>query len=197
VEGRRKADNGSKGVSEATEVLFCCRSYYSSVSNPYLLSYATSRWGLVTKSGSQRNPLPSDSEDSKARMALHFQNLMFNARSDTLFSKPTFSRLLSQSKSCVVALDGYFEWKSSPLAGGKGKKQPYFVHRKVSDATPKQSYLLMAGLWTRVSTGIPEEPTLDTFTMLTTGTFSASFLLCLLKTSIRVKNSSCFLGLKL
>jgi putative SOS response-associated peptidase YedK len=96
---------------------------------------------------------------------------MFNARSDTLFTKPTFSSLAGQGRSCVVALDGYFEWKSSPLANGKGKKQPYFVHRKKQEPQSENSnppYLLLAGLWTRVTTGLPEEPFLDTFTMLTT-----------------------------
>ena len=66
----------------------------------------------------------------RQRMGMHFAGLMYNARTDTLFSKPTFSRLAKEGRSCVVALDGYFEWKASPLGGGKGKKQPYFVHRK-------------------------------------------------------------------
>ena len=118
-------------------------------------------------------------------MALHFSNLMYNARTDTLFAKPTFSRLAAMGRSCVVALDGYFEWKASPLAGGRGRKQPYFVYRKQranklttnnEDETnggdgveqELQSCLLLAGLWTRVKTGIKEEPFLDTFTVLTT-----------------------------
>lgn len=120
-------------------------------------------WGLLTKNGTKRNPIPIANQ----RMPLHFQNLMFNARSDTLFSKPTFSKLLYKKRSCVVALDGYFEWKKSPLAGGKGKKQPYYVYSKdcVEGASKP---LLVAGLWTRISTGIPDEPTLQTFTILTT-----------------------------
>jgi putative SOS response-associated peptidase YedK len=122
-------------------------------------------WGLVTKGGTQKSPLPSD---SKTRMQIHFGNLMYNARSDTLYTKPTFSRLANQGRSCIVALDGFFEWKKSPLPGGKGKKQPYFVYRKASEENKKHPYLLLAGLWTRVSTGIPEAPTLDTFTILTT-----------------------------
>lgn len=123
----------------------------------------------MTKGGSSQNPLPSD---SKTRMGMHFSGLMYNARTDTLFEKPTFSRLAHQKRSCVVALDGYFEWKPSPLAGGRGKKQPYFVYRKMAgDAAPsarEHGYLLMAGLWTRIATGIPNEPYLDTFTILTT-----------------------------
>lgn len=122
-------------------------------------------WGLVTKAGTTKNPVPEG--PSK-----HFANLMFNARSDTLFSKPTFSRLLGEGKTCLVALDGFFEWKADALGGGKGKKQPYFVFR--NDKGDKMSidrpYLLMAGLWTSVPTGYspPQPDTLDTFTILTT-----------------------------
>ena len=128
-------------------------------------------WGLVPKRGTTDHPLPSD---TKARMALHFSNLMYNARTDTMYEKPTFSRLAHQGKSCLVALDGYFEWKSSPLAGGKGKKQPYFVYRNQNQKNPmdlggkNQNYLLLPGLWTRVTTGLEDEPTLDTFTIFTT-----------------------------
>lgn len=122
------------------------------------------RWGLVNKGGTAQHPLPSD---SKERMGMHFAGLMYNARTDTLFTKPSFSRLAKQNRACLVALDGYFEWKVSPLAGGKGKKQPYFVHKKPVD-NDKSNYLLMAGLWNRVPTGLSEEPYLDTFTVLTT-----------------------------
>ena len=120
-------------------------------------------WGLITKAGTVKKPLPS----GKQRMSMHFQNLMYNARSDTLFSKPSFAKLASQNRACIVALDGYFEWKNSPLGSGKGKKQPYYVYRTNSD-TGEVAPLLIAGLWTQVSTGIPEEPELSSFTFLTT-----------------------------
>jgi putative SOS response-associated peptidase YedK len=125
-------------------------------------------WGLVPRPGTTQSPLATG-------MNQHFSNLMFNARSDTLYSKPTFSRLAQTGKTCLVALDGFFEWKSG--VGGKGvvgnkasKKQPYFVYRKTSEGNNKERrpYLLLAGLWTSVATGRPDESTLDTFTMLTT-----------------------------
>ncbi len=130
----------------------------------------------MTKGGTSQHPLPPD---SKSRMGMHFAGLMYNARTDTLFTKSTFSRLAQQGRSCLVALDGYFEWKASPLAGGKGKKQPYFVFRRQGKnesqerkgETPPHGcppYLLLAGLWTRVPTGLVKEPFLDTFTILTT-----------------------------
>lgn len=132
-------------------------------------------WGLVTKGGTSQHPLPND---SKARIAMHFAGLMYNARADTLFEKPTFSRLAQQRRSCIVVLDGYFEWKASLLAGGN-KKQPYFVYshgkgdksQNNTDHAAKSGdppYLVLAGLWTSVQTGISDEPVLDTFTILTT-----------------------------
>lgn len=108
-------------------------------------------WGLVPRHGTVNHPLPKG-------MGLHFSNLMFNARADTLYDKPTFAKLVKEGKTCVVALDGFFEWKSEL----KGKKQPYFVYRKGGPC------LLMAGLWTSVPTGRAKDPTLDTFTIITT-----------------------------
>ena len=112
-------------------------------------------WGLITKGGTVNSPLPEND------IGLHFKNLMFNARSDTLFEKPTFARLANSRKSCLIAMDGFFEWKTE-----LGKKQPYFVYRrKQSDHRP---YLLFAGLWTSVSTGRSDNPLLETFTIITT-----------------------------
>jgi putative SOS response-associated peptidase YedK len=126
-------------------------------------------WGLVTKTGTSTNPTPEG-------MGKHFEGLMFNARSDTLYEKPTFAKLANCGKTCLVALDGFFEWKAEL---GKGKKQPYFVYRKTTtqktengDTSMKaechRPYLLMAGLWTSVPTGRSEDPILSTFTILTT-----------------------------
>jgi len=141
------------------------------------------KWGLISKSGSAKKPLFSDDNDI---IKLCFETLCYNARSDTLYSKPTFSRLAHKGKTCVVALDGYFEWKSHPLPKmNKNKKQPYFVYRNQehqhhkndnnnNDNEPSQTQsqqrepLLIAGLWTTVPTGNPNIPYLDSFTMLTT-----------------------------
>lgn len=116
-------------------------------------------WGLVTRGGTPSNPLPSG-------IGQHFSNLMFNARSDTLYQKPSFSRLANARQSCLIAFDGFYEWKTE-----LGKKQPYFVYRKKD---PKDSesgglpFLLMPGLWTSVQTGRKNDPVLDTFTLITT-----------------------------
>jgi putative SOS response-associated peptidase YedK len=122
-------------------------------------------WGLVSRGGSAASPLPQG-------MSKHFANLMFNARSDTLYEKRTFAALANAGKSCLIAVDGFFEWKTE-----MGKKQPYFVYRNTgskdganndNSLSRKRPYLLLAGLWTSVSTGWPDQPTLDTFTILTT-----------------------------
>ena len=116
-------------------------------------SIQTSRmiWGLVPKPGTSSHPLEEND------MGRHFQNLMFNARSDDGHLQPTFARLAAARKTCVVAVDGFFEWKTELKA-----KQPYFV------SSEKQSHTLLAGLWTSVATGRPDNSHLATFTILTT-----------------------------
>lgn len=123
-------------------------------------------WGLVTRGGTPHAPLKAND------LSLHFANRMFNARTDTLWERPTFSSLVGAGQTCVVALDGFFEWKAAASKAAAVKKQPYFVHRRPC--------LLLAGLWTRVPTGRTidhespgggdglSEPYLDTFTILTT-----------------------------
>jgi hypothetical protein len=81
---------------------------------------------------------------------------MFNARTDTLLEKRTFNKLMGAGQTCVVALDGFFEWRSE---AGSAKKQPYFVGRR--------PYLLLAGLWSRTAATARGRP-FDAFTILTT-----------------------------
>lgn len=119
-------------------------------------------WGLVPKAGTKTSPLPEGP-------AQHYANLMYNARSDTLYDKRTFRDLALRGQTSVVAVDGFYEWKESEksaIGGGSGK-QPYYVHR--SDGNP----LLIAGLWTSVPTGREhgydgKPEMLTTYTLLTT-----------------------------
>jgi putative SOS response-associated peptidase YedK len=120
-------------------------------------------WGIVPKAGTSQNPIPPG--PSK-----HYSNLMFNARSDTLYDKRTFSQLLAKKQTCICAIDGYYEWKvpdGNVVNADTKKKQPYYVYRKKNDQEP----LYIAGLWTSIKTGRwvqGSEETLETFTMLTT-----------------------------
>lgn len=83
------------------------------------------RWGLV----------PSWAKD------LSTGARMFNARSETLTSKPAFKRAVA-GKRCLVLADGYYEWRKVEVAGqSKPVKVPYYIHP--SDGAP----IAFAGLY--------------------------------------------------
>ncbi len=75
------------------------------------------RWGLI----------PFWAKEAK------IGNKMFNARSETLDSKPAFKRTFG-SRRCIVPVTGFYEW-------AKPSKQPVFIQR--ADGDP----LALAGLW--------------------------------------------------
>jgi putative SOS response-associated peptidase YedK len=83
------------------------------------------RWGLIPSWGTGPNG-PSGPP-------------MINARAETLASKPMF-RSAVRRRRCLIPVDGFYEWQQLP-AGGKGKKQPHFIHR------PDQGPFAFAGLW--------------------------------------------------
>ena len=60
--------------------------------------------------------------------------LIFNARVETLNQKPLFKTLIKSNR-CVIASDGYFEWKTD-----NNEKYPYFIYRENKNILP------MAGL---------------------------------------------------
>ncbi|WP_143965685.1 SOS response-associated peptidase [Gordonia zhaorongruii] len=67
--------------------------------------------------------------------------LLFNARAETVGSKPAFRSSL-KGKRCLVPMDGWYEWKPGPEgANGKPTKVPYFM------SPDDGSRLFMAGLW--------------------------------------------------
>ena len=113
------------------------------------------KWGLV----------PSWAKDPTTG------NRTFNARAETVASKPSFRAAFTARRLAVVA-DGFYEWKPGP-----GKvKQPYYFTR--ADGRP----LALAGLWeqwwggpggsdpsagSRADAGVAEPP-LRTCTVITT-----------------------------
>jgi putative SOS response-associated peptidase YedK len=84
------------------------------------------RWGLV----------PSWSTDISSRYAT------FNARIETIESKPAFRNAWRKNQKCLIPALGYYEWRIE-----QGEKQPYFV------TSHDQQMLVFAGLWDDCSIG--------------------------------------------
>jgi Uncharacterized conserved protein len=100
-------------------------------------------WGLI----------PSWAKNQPAAMGIRLKTL--NARSDTVFEKPSFRDAIRQRR-CLVPADGFYEWREF-----QGKKYPYFIYLKDKDI------FSLAGLWeqwTDISTG----EIIKTFSILTT-----------------------------
>ena len=125
-------DNDNNDTYKETKVINNC--FITSNLHPgcpfYVLTYDPTSsnvkctlkvWGLITKSGSSHNPL------SKG-VGKHFAAKMFNARSESAHEKISFQNLIRPGNSCVIPLDGFYEWKSPENAMLDGKKQPYFVY---------------------------------------------------------------------
>jgi putative SOS response-associated peptidase YedK len=78
------------------------------------------RWGLV----------PSWSKEISNRYAT------FNARIESIESKPAFRNAWRRNQKCLIPALGYYEWQKE-----SDGKQPYFVTSK------EQGPLMFAGLW--------------------------------------------------
>jgi putative SOS response-associated peptidase YedK len=77
----------------------------------------------------------------------------FNARSDTIFSKPSF-RSSILGRRCLVLADGFYEWREF-----QSKKYPYYIRLKDREA------FSLAGIWDTWSSG---EISKTTFSIITT-----------------------------
>jgi putative SOS response-associated peptidase YedK len=98
------------------------------------------KWGLV----------PSWAEEPKIGYK------MINAKSETIFEKPSFRNLVKKRR-CLVVSDGFYEWK--PLAGKH--KQPYRILLKGAGLF---AYAGLWDAWTDKATG----EIMNTFTVITT-----------------------------
>ncbi|HEX3947705.1 MAG TPA: SOS response-associated peptidase [Acidimicrobiales bacterium] len=102
------------------------------------------RWGLI----------PPQAKDPSQGSRL------FNARAETVTTKPSFQASFAQRRMAVLA-DGFFEWRKGP---GRGR-QPHYFHR--ADGRP----LVLAGLWADWRDPGPEageRPAVRSCTIITT-----------------------------
>lgn len=83
-------------------------------------------------------------------------NRMINARAESVAEKPAY-RSSFKKKRCLVATDGFYEWKKEGKA-----KQPYLIHRQ--DGKP----FAFAGLWSAWRDAEHDGRIVETFTILTT-----------------------------
>ncbi len=98
------------------------------------------RWGLV----------PSWSKGLEAGAK------MFNARSESIATKPSF-RAAFRKRRCLVIADGFYEWKTEE--GARKQKTPHLV------TMPGNAPFAMAGLWETWTS--PDGELIDTCTILT------------------------------
>lgn len=68
--------------------------------------------------------------------------LVINARSETVFDKPSFRNAMRRRR-CIFIADAFYEWRRAPGPKSKGKppSQPFLIRRR--DGSP----LAFAGLW--------------------------------------------------
>ncbi|MCW3083803.1 MAG: hypothetical protein JWP12_1169 [Bacteroidetes bacterium] len=89
-------------------------------------------WGLI----------PAWCKD--AQQANELKKVTLNAKSETVFEKPSFRNSIS-GKRCLIFIKGFYEWKEI-----QKKKYPYYIHLK------EQSVFTMGGIydsWLNTNTG--------------------------------------------
>jgi putative SOS response-associated peptidase YedK len=77
--------------------------------------------------------------------AMEMRNLTLNARSETLFEKPSFRSILTRR--CLILVNGFYEWQTQ---AAKKAKKAFYIHLKSNDL------FAMGGLydeWVNTSTG--------------------------------------------
>jgi putative SOS response-associated peptidase YedK len=101
------------------------------------------KWGLI----------PSWIKTSENAEEIRYQT--FNARSESIDNKPSFSGSF-RSKRCLIPVKGFFEWQHSGT-----KKIPWYIHKADDDI------ISFAGLWDEWIESRTGEKT-NTFTIITT-----------------------------
>lgn len=87
--------------------------------------------------------------------AMEIRTHTLNARSDTIFTKPSFQNAIRKRR-CLVPADGFYEWREMG-----GKKYPYYIYMKDKDI------FSFAGIWEEWIDHSTGEIT-KTFSILTT-----------------------------
>jgi putative SOS response-associated peptidase YedK len=80
---------------------------------------------------------------------------LINARSETVFEKPTFRNAIRRRR-CLIPADGFYEWEGDV----PGKKRPYYIHR------PDHSLMAFGGIWEHWLA--PDGSELETAAIITT-----------------------------
>jgi len=89
------------------------------------------RWGLI----------PSWAKDAKTIHAT------FNARSETVATKPVFRGAWKAGRRCLVVTDGFYEWRKSdkqPFCIALGNKQPMFMAGLWEEWKPKDAEAVLS-----------------------------------------------------
>jgi putative SOS response-associated peptidase YedK len=87
--------------------------------------------------------------------AISIRRQTLNARSETIFEKPSFRRAI-RSKRCLVIADGFYEWRQI-----EKKKYPYYITLR------SRKIFTLAGIWDTWTNPETKE-ILDTFSVVTT-----------------------------
>eukprot|EP00520_Triparma_pacifica_P002915 CAMPEP_0118668740 /NCGR_PEP_ID=MMETSP0785-20121206/20511_1 /TAXON_ID=91992 /ORGANISM="Bolidomonas pacifica, Strain CCMP 1866" /LENGTH=104 /DNA_ID=CAMNT_0006563341 /DNA_START=364 /DNA_END=674 /DNA_ORIENTATION=- len=77
-------------------------------------------WGVLPKGGTTNDPL----EEGPTK---HFMARCYNAVSEELASLN--QRLLNMGNTCLLPLDGFYEWTAKDELKGS-PKQPYFIYQQ-------------------------------------------------------------------
>lgn len=101
------------------------------------------KWGLI----------PSWVKDNSSAEEIRYKT--FNARSESVDSKPSFSASFS-GKRCIIPVRGFFEWQHTSM-----RKIPWYVYRADNEI------MSLAGLWSEWSDNSTGE-LISTFSVITT-----------------------------
>jgi len=101
------------------------------------------QWGLV----------PFWVKDSKQAAKIRFGT--FNARSETVFEKPSFKHAVKKQR-CLVLASGFYEWQEL-----EGQKYPYFIQLR------QHKLFALAGIWDEWHNKATGEKTVS-FSIITT-----------------------------